>query len=174
MDPIVAACHFSTENACAVVLRAVIMSVFQFTRICFSLFLLLFYFFWEYHQSWEMFLLQLFVYCSTVLSDPSISTHFCFDSNTLLCTTMVCHLTTTVIKYALSHSIGINVAYVGLNRGCFLFVRVKLNIQILWGKIVFSFIGLFLCKMKKCGYDCVSCHVIMPFSKAKCFQSVSC
>lgn len=72
-----------------------------------------------------MFLLQLFVYCSTVLSDASISTQLCFDSNTLLCTTMVCHLTTTVIKYALSHSIGINVANVGLKCGCFGFLVVN-------------------------------------------------
>lgn len=58
-----------------------------------------------------MFYCNFFVSCPTVLPDLSIST---VDSNTFLGTIMVCHHTTTVIEYALSHSIGINVANVSL------------------------------------------------------------
>lgn len=75
-------------------------------------------FFEEIYQKSE----NLFVFGSTVLPDPSISTQFCFDSysNTFLCTAMPWYATTltTVIKYALSHSIGINVAVVGLTSHC--------------------------------------------------------
>lgn len=73
------------------------------------------FFFWACTKKVERCFIATF--CITVLlfclTHP-FQHSFVFTLNTFLCTTMVCHPTTTVIKYALSHSIGINVANVGL------------------------------------------------------------